>query len=304
MPIKNILITGGTGLVGTALTEHLEKKGYEVAYFSRSGVKGQKSFLWDPLKGEIDLEGLKWAQAIVHLAGAGVADRRWDPEYKKLMKDSRVRSLELMREKMLENDLSVEVLVSGSAIGYYGYDSGSVWKTENSRFGDDFLATLTKDWERAADGFTDIAGRITKIRIGIVLSSEGGSLKEMSKPVRLGAGAALGSGDQYVSWIHIDDLAAIFIKAIEDDAFAGTYNAVAPEPVTNKELMKSIAKTLGKPFFLPNVPGFVLKIMLGEFAASVLGSSRVSAEKILKSGFEFEYTKLEPALKDLLTNTK
>jgi hypothetical protein len=300
MPIKNILITGGTGLVGTALSNQLKESGYDIAYLSRSEVSDEKFFKWNPQKEEIDIESLRWADAIIHLGGASVAGKRWDAEYKKVMKDSRVKSLRLIREMMLEHDLKIDTLVSGSAIGYYGYDSGSIWKTEDSRFGDDFLATLTKEWESAADEFKDIANRIIKIRIGIVLSDKGGSLTEMSKPVKMGAGAALGSGDQYVSWIHIDDLSGIFVKAIEDEKMTGVYNGVAPEPVTNRHLMRSIAKTLGKPFILPNVPAFVMKIMLGEFSSSVLGSSRVSAEKVINSGFQFRYDKLESALENLL----
>ena len=171
-----------------------------------------------------------------------------------------------------------------------------------SRFGVDFLATVTNAWEAEVDEVEKLGIRTAKLRIGIVLSEKGGALKELTKPIKLGAGAGLGSGDQYMSWIHINDLSHMFVHAIESDGVSGIYNAVAPNPETNKELSRKAAKVLGKPFFLPNVPAFVMKLMLGEMASMVLGGSRVSCEKIQSTGFKFLYEELNPALKDLLGN--
>ena len=302
MPLNNILITGGTGLVGSRLTEMLEQDGYQVAHLSRNPSKSKhKAFGWDVAKGELDESALEWADAVIHLAGASIAGKRWSAERKKELRESRIKSLDMIREACNTLGKFPEVLVSGSAIGYYGYDSGAIWKKENSRFGDDFLATLTKDWEDAADAFGDQNTRIVKIRTGIVLSTKGGSLPLMVKPVKFGIGSPLGSGEQYVSWIHIDDICGIFKWALEDKAATGVYNGAAPEPVTNETLMRSIARTLGKPFFMPNVPAFVMKMVMGELASGVLGSSRVSSEKVIEEGYSFQYPEINSALKDLLS---
>lgn len=299
---KTILITGGTGLVGQRLTELLIAKGYQVQYLSRNPdkVSGIKSFHWDVKNQEMDKDALKDADVIVHLAGAGVADKKWSKERKKEILDSRTKSSELIAKTLSENTHKVKTVVSASAIGYYGWDTGGVVKKEESRFGDDFLATVTKAWEAEVDKIESSDIRVVKLRIGVVLSEKGGALKEISKPVKMGAGAALGSGDQFMSWIHIDDLCEMFIHAIENENLKGAFNAVAPNPVTNKELTKLTAKALKKPFFLPNVPGFVLKLTLGEMASIVLGGSKISSEKIESAGFNFKFEKADAALADLL----
>jgi len=303
MPQK-ILITGGTGLIGSRLTELLVQKGHKVCHLSRSPGKNDivPTFKWDVVNQTIHADALKDVDTIIHLAGAGIADERWSKERKKVILESRTQSTQLLNTALKEHDHTVKSFISASAIGYYGYDSGGVVKKEDSRFGDDFLATVTKAWEAKADELSEahVKIRAVKIRIGIVLSEKGGALAEMSKPVKLFAGAPLGSGDQYMSWIHIDDLCNIFIHAAENKKIKGIYNAVAPYPVTNKDLTKQIAKALGKPLFLPNVPSFVMKIMLGEMASMVLGGLKVSSEKIEESGFKFKFTDCESAVNDLL----
>lgn len=301
---KTILITGGTGLIGGRLTELLLKQGHEVRYLSRNPQKADKipTFKWDINQQEIDPEAFKGVDAIVHLAGAGIADKKWDKKRKKVILESRTKSTQLLKKYLLETDHQISTFVGASAIGYYGYDSGGVWKKEESRFGDDFLATVTKAWEEEVDALEkeckDV--RTVKLRIGIVLSENGGALKEMVKPIKWGVGASLGPGDQYMSWIHIDDLCSMFVYAIENDSVQGVYNAVAPNPVTNKAFTKLAAKALKKPLWLPNVPSFVLKLILGEMASMILGGSRISCEKIEKVGFTFQYTEASTAVNDLL----
>ncbi len=300
--MTKVLITGGSGLVGSALTEQLISKGYEVVHLGRQQDtdSGIKKYTWNPGKGEIDDSTFNGVDCIVNLAGANLSEKKWTRERKREIKNSRTKSTELIFNKLQQRNEKPKVIVSASAIGYYGYDSGSIEKKEGSRFGDDFLATVVKEWEAEVDKFVDLDIRTVKLRMGLVLSKKGGALEKIAKPVKLGFGAALGRGDQYISWIHIEDLCRMIIKAMEDDTLNDVYNAVSPNPVTNKEFTRLIALTLKKPFFLPNVPGFLLKIILGKMASMVLGGNKVSSEKIENSGFEFQYPELSLALNDLM----
>ncbi len=301
---KTILITGGTGLIGSELTKQLLAKGHTVRYLSRNPGKTDQieAFKWDIKNNEIDDAAFQGVDTIVHLAGAGIADKKWTKERKKVILESRTKSTELLSSKLKSLTHEVRSFVSASAIGYYGYDTGGVLKKEDSRFGDDFLATVTKEWEASVDELSknNPGLRVAKLRIGIVLSEKGGALAELAKPIKYLVGAPLGSGQQYMSWIHIEDLAGMFVHAIENNDLKGVYNAVAPNPVTNKEVTKAAAKAMGKPLFLPNVPGFVLKLVLGEMASMVLGGSKVSSEKIEASGYNYKFKQLQPAIDDLL----
>ena len=300
---KSVLITGGTGLVGARLTELLKENGYQVRYLSRSsGSKnGVQAYAWDVDKQTIDKSAFDEITHIIHLAGAGVADEKWTAKRKKEILESRTKSTQLIYETLKSINHHVETFISASAIGYYGWDTGGVWVKEGSRFGDDFLATVTKAWEEKVDLFEELKIRTAKLRIGIVFSGKGAALKELARPVKFGLGAALGKGDQYMSWIHVDDLCNMFIHAIENKEVHGVYNAVGPNPETNKHITKEIGKVLKRPIWLPNVPGFVLKLMLGQRAAMILGGSRVSSEKIESTGFKFRFPNLIDALKDLLS---
>lgn len=300
---KSVLITGGTGLVGARLTELLKENGYQVRYLSRSsGSKnGVQAYAWDVEKQTIDKSAFDEITHIIHLAGAGVADKKWTAKRKKEILESRTKSTQLIYETLKSINHHVETFISASAIGYYGWDTGGVWVKEGSRFGDDFLATVTKAWEEKVDLFEELKIRTAKLRIGIVFSGKGAALKELARPVKFGLGAALGKGDQYMSWIHVDDLCNMFIHAIENKEVHGVYNAVGPNPETNKHITKEIGKVLKRPIWLPNVPGFVLKLMLGQRAAMILGGSRVSSEKIESTGFKFRFPNLIDALKDLLS---
>lgn len=297
LAMNKVLITGASGLIGTRLTELLLQREYGVSHLSRSKKQGIKTFVWDVEKGELDPEALQDVDTVIHLAGEGVADKRWTKKRKQQILESRTRSTALLVKHLNENQ-SVKTLICASAIGYYGFNSGDAELNEESPAGNDFLAQVVKQWESQADKIKN--KRLVKIRIGIVLSHNGGAFVEMTRPIRFGFGAPLGTGTQQISWIHIDDLCKMFIYVMEHEQMKGAYNATGPYAVTNKELTQKIAHALHKPLWLPPVPAFVLKMMLGEMADIVLNGSVVSSEKIQQAGFKFKFSDLDSALKDLL----
>jgi uncharacterized protein (TIGR01777 family) len=300
--MNKVLITGASGLVGSRLTELLLSKKMEVVHVGRTKRNGSvPSFTWDVDKQQMDAKALAGVDTIVHLAGAGVADKRWTPTRKKEILDSRVQSTRLLFQILKEEKHYVKNIVSASAIGYYGFGLSDQLFTEERPPATDFLASVTTEWEKEVDAIRELEIRVVKIRIGIVLSNKGGALKEMARPIQFGVGAPLGTGQQVMSWIHIDDLCEMFCKAIQDRSLAGAYNGVAPNPVTNAELTKAIASILKKPLWLPNVPPFVLRLLVGEMADIVVNGSKVSAEKILATRFKFQYSQIDDALRNLLS---
>ncbi|MDX5436331.1 MAG: TIGR01777 family oxidoreductase [Pontibacter sp.] len=296
MPGK-VLITGGSGLVGMRLSEMLIDLGYEVAHLSRNPnkVSSYKTFKWDTSNGYIDDNAISYADYIINLAGASLADEKWTDERKKVILRSRVDSINLLHKCLGQTQHHVKGFISASAIGIYG-DSGDRIVSEESTYADDFLAEVCKAWEAAAWQMRDLNLRTVILRLGIVLSDKGGALPQIAKPVKLMAGAPLGSGKQYMSWVHIDDVCRLFIKAIEDTHMEGVYNTVAPHPVTNEEFTKELAEVMHKPLVLPKVPAFAINLMMGEMSEVVLASQRVSANKVIQTGFTFEYNYLEEAL--------
>ncbi|MDW3196667.1 MAG: TIGR01777 family oxidoreductase [Cytophagales bacterium] len=296
---SKILITGGTGLVGTRLSEKLAQMGHQVTHLSRRANPHAKfpAFKWDIEKGEIDPKALE-VDHIIHLAGAGVGDQKWTERRKKVIYDSRIDSTKLLHDKVKEAGISLKSFLSASAIGYYGMDTGDQLLAEDSPGANDFLAQVTADWEKAAEGFEELNIPLIYLRIGVVFSSKGGALVKMAQPVRFGVGAALGSGKQYISWIHIDDICAMIIWLLENKK-EGIYNGVAPNPKTNSEVTKAIAQTLKRPLFLPPVPAFVLKMMLGEMSSIAQGGNKVSAQKLVDEGFEFQFNDIRSALSDI-----
>jgi uncharacterized protein len=299
-----VLITGASGLVGSRLTELLLEKGHHVSHLGRTKKEGKvRSFVWDVEKKWIDPQALNNIDAIIHLAGAGIADKRWTDERKREIMESRTHSTRLLFETLRDKTHSVKTFIGASAIGYYGFGLDEEVFTEESKAGTGFLADVTRQWEEEVDQVGSLGLRLVKLRIGIVLSEKGGALAEITKPVRWGGGAALGSGKQYVSWIHIDDLCALFIKALDDNKWQGAYNAVCGW-ATNEELTKAIAHVLEKPLWLPRIPNFAMKVVLGEMAEMVLNGSKVSPEKIVKAGFNFNYPDLTVALRNLLLPKK
>lgn len=296
-----ILITGGTGLIGTRLTKLLQEKGHEIAYLSRSKKEDAAVtyYQWDARSGFIEEGAIESADYIIHLAGAGVADKRWTSSRKEVILTSRTQTTALLAQKLAEVNHQVKAFISATAIGIYGFTKDRI-AHEDSRHGDDFLAEVCQKWEAEVDKIAETDLRTVKIRVGIVLSSEAGALYEIAKPVRMYAGAPLGSGKQYMSWIHIDDICRMFIHAIENEQLEGAYNGTAPTPVTNAALTKITADVLEKPLLLPNVPKIALEMMFGEMAEIVLKGSKVSCKKIMDSGFEFHFPTAQEAVQDLL----
>jgi uncharacterized protein len=297
---KNILITGASGLIGSRLTSMLVERGYQVRHLGRQKREGKiKSFIWDIDRNIIDPQAFDGVDAIIHLAGANVAEKRWTKSRKQEITRSRTQSTRLLHDALNARSHTVKTVVTASAIGYYGFDRDETF-TEQSTPGVDFMAQVTYAWEQEAEKIAKLGIRLVKIRVGIVLSNDGGALKAMMRPVQFYAGAPLGTGTQYQSWIHIEDICSIFIKALEDESMQGAFNGVAPNPVTNKTLTTAIAAALGKPVILPPVPEFALKLLLGEMADIVVKGSRVSPDKIMDHGFQFAFTNVEEAVQDLL----
>lgn len=298
-----ILISGGSGLIGSALTKLLIALGHEVNHLSRSKSSENNipTFVWNVAKGEIDDAAFDGIEAIVHLAGAGIADGRWTEERKKLIIDSRVESANLLYRKATELSVPLKAFVSASGISYYGMETTEKIYTETDPPSKDFIGKCCVLWEEAADQFSHLA-RVVKFRTGIVLSANGGALEKIAQPVKFGLGAPLGSGSQWVPYIHMDDLCEMYRAAIENESYRGVYNAVNGDHVTNKDLTKETARALKKPLWLPNVPAFILKAAFGEMGGLILEGSRASAKKVEAVGFHFRYATLRDALKSIYDN--
>ncbi len=308
--MPTVLITGGTGMIGKRLTQLLIGKGYEVIILSResSGVrceqKGVSYANWDISKQTIDKEAIGKADHIIHLAGAGVADKRWTKQRKEEIVNSRTQSSALIVKVLAENTNHIKTVVSSSAIGWYGADTEMSLQngfSEEAEADTAYLGETCRLWEASIEPVTQFGKRLVKLRTGIVLSNEGGAFVEFKKPLKAGLATILGSGKQVISWIHVDDLCRMFIAAIENETMNGAYNAVAPHPVTNQYLTITLAKQMRGRFYIPvNVPAFVLKIMLGEMSIEVLKSANVSSKKIQLSGFDFAYPTVENAIAQLI----
>lgn len=299
--MEKVLISGGTGLIGSYLAAKLKEKRYEVALLTRNRVHEPifTEYHWDPEKNEIDSDAVSDADYIIHLAGANIGEKRWTKERRELIIESRVKSADLLFRAVSGSIKKPKAFISASATGYYGAATTDKIFVENDPPATDFLGETCRLWEQSADRFEELGVRTVKIRTGVVLSGQEGALAKMALPVRIGFGSALGNGRQYVPWIHIADLCNIYIMAIENVKVRGAYNAVAPEHKTNKEFMSILAHVMNKPFWFPNVPAILLKILFGEMAAVILDGSRVSSERIISSGYRFRYPELEVALNDL-----
>ena len=296
---EKVLISGGSGMLGQALSALLIAKGYSVVHLSRnSNGKSYESIEWNVEQGKLDFKSIENVDHFIHLAGAGIADKAWSEDRKKEIIDSRVKSAELLAMAIASNSSKPKRFISASAAGFYGQQTDEHYYSEEDPAGNDFLGETCANWEKSISSINELGVSTAIVRIGIVLSTEGGALKEMAKPIKSYVGAPLGTGKQYIPWIHIKDLCKIFIHILENN-MEGTYNAASPNQVNNKEFTKCLAAVLNKPLFLPNVPAFIMKLILGSRANLVLEGSRVSVEKIVNSGFEFEFKELKPALVDL-----
>lgn len=298
--MKNILITGGTGLVGSKLIPKLEEAGYQVAVLSRSKQNNRRSFVWDIKTTYIDPKAIAWCDHIIHLAGAGIADKRWTVSRKNEIISSRVEGLKLIHQELKAQNKKLQTFVSASGMGYFSEGNQEKVFTEEDDFGTDFPAIVCKKWENEAQNLSETSNRLAIIRIGIVLDKDGGALPKLLPIFKFGLGSAIGSGKQIMPWIHMDDLLHIFMQSISNSHIQGVFNAVAQNPVNNKEFGKQLSKILKKPFFLPNVPAFILKIMMGEMSQLVLHGGNVSNEKIQGILGDFKFSKVEDAFQDLL----
>ena len=290
-------------MVGSHITKLCHKKGIEVNYLTTSKGKIEnrsdyKGFYWNIENRKIDPNCFKNVDCIIHLAGADIG-KRWTSSYKKEIIDSRTQSADLLYKTLENSGFKIPRLISASAIGVYPSSLEKLYFEEDKSVNNSFLGEVVVLWEATANKFEDLGMEVAKIRIGLVLAREGGALPKLKDPVSFNVGTAFGGGKQWQSWIHIEDLAGIFLHVIENK-LSGVYNAVAPNPVTNQELMKEIASQLNKSIWLPNVPGFALKAALGEMSTVLLSSQLVSSDKIEKAGYEFRYKNLTKALEDLL----
>ncbi|MFT3679960.1 MAG: TIGR01777 family oxidoreductase [Ferruginibacter sp.] len=307
--MDTVLITGGTGMVGKALTTLLNDKGYRVIILTRklplkTPSEMTRYALWNVAKQEIDINAVQQADHIIHLAGAGVMDKRWSSSYKKEIQDSRIKSSELLVKTLKENNNKVKTVVSASAIGWYGKDRNDIIGkggfTETDPPDTGFLGETCRLWEQSIQPVQDPGKRLVILRTGIVLGNEGGAFPQFKQPIQFGIAAILGNGRQIISWIHIEDLCRLYINALDNGKMNGIYNAVAPFPVDNKTLVLSVAKKLRGKIFIPiHVPAFILKLVLGESSIEVLKSTYVSSGKIKQTGFTFLYPSVDAALNEL-----
>lgn len=298
---KNVLISGGSGFVGKHLTDLLLANGYSVSILSRSQKQNTEQvnyYQWDVDANFIDENAVLKADYIIHLAGEGIADKRWTTKRKEAIVKSREKSIHLIYNVLKNNNKKPEAFVSASGVGIYGAKNGSEICTENTPPAHDFLGSTCQKWEVAADTIASLGIRTVKIRTGLVLGKNEGFLKQLVPVFKLKLGSALGSGKQYMPWIHIDDLCGIYFKSLNNSEIKGAYNAAVLDNTTNTVFSKTLAKLFGYSMWLPNVPAFVMQLILGEMAQIVLTGQRVSSDKIESTGFKFQHTSLEEALRD------
>ncbi|WP_411812621.1 TIGR01777 family oxidoreductase [Chryseobacterium scophthalmum] len=295
-----VLITGASGAIARELSKKIEKE-YTVRFLTRK-KKAENEFEWNLENNSINEQAFENLSHIIHLAGANISEKRWTEDRKKELISSRVNSAKLILNTLKKKNIKLKSFISASGINFYGTKTTDKIFTENDAPGNDFLSEVVVVWEKAADEFKEqnIAERVVKIRTAVVLSKNEGALAKMMTPIKFGVGSPLGSGKQYMPWIHIDDICSIYEFALKNPEVEGSYNASASQHTTNENLTKLIAKVLGKPLLMPNVPSFILKLIFGELADALLEGSRASSEKIIKAGFEFQFPDLKMALEDLL----
>ena len=296
-----ILITGASGLIGTALRRSLAEKGRGMLLASRREPKDERHIQWDPSTGfaDEDLVRLEGLDAVVHLAGESISGLRWTDEKKKAIRDSRVQGTRTIIEAFARLEKKPKVFISGSATGFYG-DRGDSELNESNSAGDTFLSEVCKEWEAESRRAEDMGVRTVLLRTGIVLSKNGGALAAMLTPFKLGVGGVVGSGKQWMSWVSLDDVVGIINFVLENEEIHGPVNAVAPNPVTNAEFTKALGKELYRPTILP-LPEFAVKLVFGEMGdALLLDSTRVVPKRLLEAGYEFKFTDLQPALRHAL----
>ncbi len=297
---QSILITGASGLIGSALTSAFQADGHKVVQAVRDQVKNpEQEIRWSVAQNEIDQQSLEGIDAVVHLAGASIAGKRWTESYKKQILESRTKGTRLISEAIAKMERKPRAFICASAIGYYG-DRGTAELDESSAPGEDFLAEVCLQWERACLPAKEAGIRTVNTRFGVVLSPKGGALKSMLFPFKMGVGGVIGDGKQIMSWIALDDVVAAIKFLLAEDSLSGPVNLVSPQPVSNREFTKTLGKVLGRPTILP-MPAFAARLAFGEMAdALLLSSTRVVPERLASANFGFHYPQLEPALRHLL----
>jgi len=299
--MKTILVTGGSGMIGRRLSEMLREKGYNVIWLSRERhVNGEiPRYRWNYLKNEIDREALEQANVIIHLAGSNLGDEGWNRRKKQEIVESRVQTTKFLLETVKTMPRKPEAFISASAVGYYGmHTSDKIYTEEDSPAKNDFLSRTCRKWEAAALDFQEELGlRTVVLRTAFVVSNKSDAFKKMMLPTRFGLGAPLGSGRQYMPWIHLEDLCGIYLKAVEEEGMQGIFNAVSPESITNAGFMKTLAKEMKRPFFFPKIPAFMLRLIMGEAAEMILKGCRVSPQKIIDAGYQFLYPTTSKAIR-------
>lgn len=296
---KNVLLTGGTGFIGRHLTEVLIDNGFTVSILSRSARENTSLityYKWNLKSDYINEDAILQADYIIHLAGEGIVEKRWTKRRKKVILESRTKPIDLIYSILKKNNKTLDGFISASAVGIYGAVTSHKICTEDSAPVDDFLGTTCQKWEQAVDKIGALGIRTVKVRTGIVFGRNEGFLKKVVPSFKAGFGAVLGTGKQYIPWIHVEDLSQIYLKAVKDEELNGPYNACITDNTTNSRFSRNLASLFGYTIWLPKVPPFVLRIVLGEMSAAVLEGQRVSSEKIQKTGFEFQFTDLEKAL--------
>lgn len=300
--MSTVLIAGGTGLLGTRLSQLMQERNYTVLHLSRTKNLDAAfpAYEWDIQKSFIDLEAMEKADYIINLAGAGIANKPWTKARKKVIIDSRVESTLLLKKYIERKKSPLKAFIAASAVGFYGNRGDQLMAESDTSGKEGFLAESVRIWEEAIQKVEETDVRVASVRIGVVLSTQGGALEKMVLPFNFFTGTYFGDGKQWMSWIHIDDLCRIFIEMVENEKLHGVFNGVAPNPVRNRELISTLKSVLDKPAIVIPVPAFALHAAMGEMADVVLESTRVSSEKIEKTGFRFTHATLKPALSDLL----
>lgn len=300
METKHILITGGNGLIGKHLTQALLGQGHKVSHLSRSAanISKVKTYLWNIAGQQIDRQCIKGVDTIIHLAGAGITDERWTNLRKQELITSRIDSIRLIYKLLKETKHEVRSVISASGIVYYG-NRGEELLTEESAPAHNFLGDCCAMWEAAVDEGKQLGLRTVKFRTGVLLTAEGGALPEMAKPISSGFGAPIGNGQQWVSWIHLQDVIGQYLMAVNSDSLEGVFNQTAPEPVNNRVMTQAIAGQLKKSLWIPFIPAFVLKLLMGEMSQLVLDSTKVSSQAIVKHGYTFQFPTIGNALKEI-----
>jgi uncharacterized protein len=293
-----VLITGGSGLLGSSLTQKLLSENIEVVHLTRekNSKNDVKNYLWNWGKNEIDERCFNGITHIIHLAGAGIAEKAWTQKRKNTIVKSRVLTARLLHSKIESLNIDLKAFISASAVGFYGAQVSEKEFNESDVSYEDFMGNCCKQWENAADLFVPIS-RVVKLRLGVILDKDFGALPRIARMIKNRIGSPLGTGRQYMPWIHIDDAVEIFYNAIRNNEYSGVYNAVSTENITNSILTKSVGRVLNRKIWLPNVPSFILRFLYGEMSDTILKGVKVSNKKIKNLGFKFKYNKIDEALK-------